>query len=108
MAGRSPGYFHTGDQEVTMQKIDEHTHLSEQDYGPWLDKATLYEDSGQFILFVEGGYSIPYEEEWYKLDQRPSKPLKELLTGELWAAGGDSTLLEEKLEVGVVETEPPE
>lgn len=71
-----------------MTQIDEHHLLSEQDYGPWLDRATLHQtDDGQLLLEVEGGYSKPYYVAWYSLSDLPNKPLSEAFDGDngLWA-----------------------
>jgi hypothetical protein len=70
-----------------MTELDKWVNLSEQDYGPWLDAATLFEtDDGQLLLQVEGGYGKPYDTAWYSLAERPDKPLDELLKDyELWA-----------------------
>lgn len=88
-------------------KLDEHRQTSEQDYGPWLDAATLYDtsvDGGEFLLKVESGYSKPYEVEWYKLGARPGKPLSDLIHGELWGGAvpeETAALLSDMLEVPV-------
>lgn len=62
-----------------MKKLDEHRATSEQDYGPWLDAATLFEsEDGRLLLLVEGGYQAPYDSRWYELASRPAA-LSELL-----------------------------
>lgn len=84
-----------------LNKLEMVSKLSHQDYGPWCDQATLYQDgTGKLILFVEGGYSKPYEEEWYELSGKPSSPLEELLgDSELWSGNGEASVLEDLLDV---------
>ncbi len=54
-----------------MKTIQEEVQFSEQDYGPYIDRATLVEHEGSTYLHVECGYSKPYESAWYKLDGLP-------------------------------------
>jgi len=58
-------------------KIDQSRRLSEQDYGPFLEVATLYEHKGRFFLSVNAGYGPEgqNEEAWYELSERPAVTL---------------------------------
>ncbi len=99
-----------------MVKFDEQRRTSEQDFGPWLDAATLFEtDDGQVLLKVESGYSKPYEVAWYSLSEKPKEALQftggaTLHLGTLWAnhSEDDSSFWEEVLEVVVHKVERPE
>jgi len=84
-----------------MNKLDTHERLSIQDYGPWLDRVTLYEQAEplvagtRYFLHVEGGYSKPYENEWYELSKKPAKKLSKLFTCDSFAGTGDTGLISE-------------
>jgi hypothetical protein len=60
-------------------KIDESRLLSEQDYGPFLEVATLTEEEGKLVLSVSAGYGQEKTNEtaWYELSARPSQSLDE-------------------------------
>lgn len=49
--------------------------LTEQDYGPWLDRLSLLEFKGKFYLQEEYGYSKPYDRRWYELSAKPEATL---------------------------------
>ncbi len=83
--------------------------LSEQDYGPWLDRVSLFEINGQFYLQEEYGYSRPYSSGWYLLDGPPRRTLEEAF-GEhsgLWTGHGDTGEFEHELGVGVTRCADP-
>ena len=73
-----------------LTKLDSHEQLSEQDYGPWLDRVTLYEKNGKFFLQEQFGYDKPYDENWYELAAKPDKPLAALVGAGNggWCGGG--------------------
>ncbi len=66
-----------------LKKLDTFQALSEQDYGPWLDRVTLYEDqeTGKLYLEEQFGYSKPYDRNWYEVGGKPTQPLAELFGG---------------------------
>lgn len=66
-----------------LRQLDTFQALSEQDYGPWLDRVTLYEneEDGKLYLQEEYGYSKPYDRNWYELAGKPAGSLSELLGG---------------------------
>ena len=68
-----------------MRELDESRLLSEQDFGGFLEVATLYEDEEGLTLVVEAGYgpeghNVSRE---YRLDKRPAQPL-DAFASETW------------------------
>jgi hypothetical protein len=65
--------------------LDQSRLLTEQDYGGFLEVATLYEHEGRFLLHVSAGYGAEScnDDRWYELSARPPKPLAEYASG-LW------------------------
>lgn len=64
-----------------MQLLDENRRLSEQDSGPFLEVATLYDaGDGTFVLELEAGYSAPFDEVRYSLASRPARSLAEVFS----------------------------
>jgi len=55
-----------------VQKLDQSRRLSEQDYGPFLEVATLFEHEGRFFLSVSAGYGPEKhnDEAWYELAEK--------------------------------------
>lgn len=77
-------------------KLDSYEVLSEQDYGPWLDKVTVYQESGKFLLEETSGYHKPYNKVLYELFTKPEKPLAVLFDGFTGFCGsGDQKVLED-------------
>jgi hypothetical protein len=64
---------------VLATKCDEHRETREEDYGPWFERATVYEHEGQHWLHVEAGYQKPYDEAFYRLSDKPQTDVKRLL-----------------------------
>ena len=63
-----------------MKTFDEYRHLSEQDGGPFLEVATVYEDdNGTYCLRVSAGYGSEgiNDLRWYELFEKPKKALAE-------------------------------
>ncbi len=89
---------------------DTHEQFSEQDYGPWLDRLSLYEVNGKVYLKEEFGYSKPYDKNWYELSAKPEKTLKDTFGGYTsggWTGSGDTTVFEEDLGVTATECDDP-
>ena len=83
--------------------------LSEQDYGPWLDRLTLFEVNGVYYLQEEFGYCKPYDSNWYVLDAKPETSLEEVF-GERsggWCGSGDTKELEYALGVALAKCAGP-
>ena len=59
-----------------MPKTDQYEQLTEQDYGHWIDRATLYNEDGELTLQIEAGYSKPYDQAWYELLEEPAQSLE--------------------------------
>ncbi len=57
--------------------------LSDQDYGAFVQEATLFEVGGVFFLEVSAGYQVADTSQWYKLEGEPTKWPED--DGELWA-----------------------
>jgi len=61
-----------------VQQLDRDRRLSEQDYGPYLEVATLFEHEGRFFLYMVAGYDPEGDNAWYELSERPAKPLSDV------------------------------
>ena len=83
--------------------------FSEQDYGPWLDRLTLFEVNGVYYLLEEFGYSKPYDRNWYVLDAKPKKTLEKAFAGGSggWCGSGDTKELEYALGVSLAKCAGP-
>jgi len=98
-----------GEREM-LNAYDTHACTSEQDYGPWLDRVSLFEVNGEIFLLEEYGYSKPYDKAWYRLSEKPKKTLQEAFGS--WNGGGfcgtgDPGMFEDELEVSLTECEQP-
>ena len=47
--------------------------LSDQDFGAFVDEATLFNCEGRWVLRLAAGYQVADEEDWYELEAEPTK-----------------------------------
>lgn len=89
---------------MKMKKLDENRHLSEQDYGGFLEVATLEEaEDGQLFLTISAGYDREgvNDADYYRVSSRPMRPLAEVFNCDLVCNPGTDQSKELSEEFGV-------
>ncbi len=87
-------------------KLDTNQVLTEEDYGPFLSRVTLYQEDGKYLLVHEEGYSKPYETKTYEFSGTPWFLGRTSLATLIGNGGGpvDQSWLESDLGVTLVKT----